>query len=175
VFSGLTIAGLGLYLFMRRWSGPGHPHAHVHDHSHHHHHHDHSGHAHTHDGSHRHHHEHGEHTPAAVSYRELIALGITGGIIPCPAALVVLLSAVALRRVGFGLFLILAFSVGLAAVLIAIGLLMVYAGRFMSRLKGEGPLLTRWLPMASAAVITLLGLAITFRALVTAGITAIRI
>ncbi len=175
VFSGLTIAGLGLYLFMRRWSGPGHHHSHAHDHSHHHHHHDHSGHAHTHDGSHRHHHEHGGHTPAAVSYRELLALGITGGIIPCPAALVVLLSAVALRRVGFGLFLILAFSVGLAAVLIAIGLLMVYAGRFMSRLKGEGPLLTRWLPMASAAVITLLGLAITFRALVTAGITAIRI
>jgi ABC-type nickel/cobalt efflux system permease component RcnA len=176
VFSGLTIAGLGLYLFIRRYSGPSHHlyDAHCHSH-HHHHHHDHSGHPHTHAGSHQHDHKYGDHPHAAVSYRELLALGITGGIIPCPAALVVLLSAVALHRVGFGLFLILAFSVGLAAVLIAIGLLMVYAGRFMSRLKGEGPLLTRWLPMASAAVITLLGLAITFRALVIAGFTAIRI
>ena len=73
-----------------------------------------------------------------VSLRELFALGITGGIVPCPAALVVLLSAVALRRVGFGLFLIVAFSVGLAAVLIAIGLLMVYARRLMARFQGEG-------------------------------------
>jgi len=171
VFSGLTIAGLGLYLFIRRYSGPSHYHSD--GHSHHHHHHDRFGNPHTHDGSHHHGHKHGDPTHAAVSYRELLALGITGGIIPCPAALVVLLSAVALRRVGFGLFLILAFSVGLAAVLIAIGLLMVHAGRFMSSLKGEGPLLTRWLPMASAAVITVLGLAITFRALVTAGLTAI--
>jgi ABC-type nickel/cobalt efflux system permease component RcnA len=174
VFSGLSIAGLGLYLFIRRYSGPIEYHTHAHGHTHHHHHHDHSGHTHTHDASH-HHHKPDDHTHTFVSYRELLTLGITGGIIPCPAALVVLLSAVALRRVGFGLFLILAFSVGLAAVLIAIGLLMVYAGRFMSSLKGEGPLLTRWLPMASAAVITLLGLAITFRALVTAGVTAIRI
>ena len=74
----------------------------------------------------------------AVSLRELFALGITGGIVPCPAALVVLLSAVALRRVGFGLFLIAAFSVGLAAVLIAIGLLMVYARRLMARFQGRG-------------------------------------
>jgi len=173
VFSGLTIAGLGLYLLTRRYSGPSHHHSD--GHSHHHHHHDHSGHTHTRGGSHHHDHKQFGDTHAAVSYRELLALGVTGGIIPCPAALVVLLSAVALHRVGFGLFLILAFSVGLAAVLIAIGLLMVYAGRFMSSLKGEGPLLTCWLPMASAAVITLLGLAITFRALVAAGLTAIRI
>jgi hypothetical protein len=57
---------------------------------------------------------------------------------------VVLLSAVALRRVGFGLFLIAAFSVGLAAVLIAIGLLMVYARRLMARFQGEGRVVTRW-------------------------------
>ena len=58
----------------------------------------------------------------------LVALGVSGGIVPCPAALVVLLSALSLNRVGFGLLLIVAFSVGLAAVLIATGLLMVYAG-----------------------------------------------
>ncbi len=104
-----------------------------------------------------------------------MALGITGGIVPCPAALVVLLSAIALHRVGFGLFLIVAFSVGLAAVLIAIGLLVVYAGRFMSRLRGDGRLINRWLPLTSAAVITFLGVTIAVRGLVAAGILQIRI
>ncbi|PYU97502.1 MAG: hypothetical protein DMG26_21195, partial [Acidobacteria bacterium] len=97
-------------------------------------------------------------------------MGVTGGMVPCPAALVVLLSAVALHRIAFGLFLIAAFSVGLAAVLISIGLLMVYAGQFVSRLHGDGPLMTRWLPLVSAAVITALGLAIAVRALVAAGL-----
>jgi ABC-type nickel/cobalt efflux system permease component RcnA len=102
-------------------------------------------------------------------------LGITGGIVPCPAALVVLLSALALRRVGFGLLLIVAFSVGLASVLIVIGLLMVYARRAMSRFHGEGPLITRWLPLTSSAVMTVLGLGIAVQALVTAGIVQIRL
>jgi nickel/cobalt exporter len=110
-----------------------------------------------------------------VSVKELLALGITGGIVPCPAALVVLLSAVALRRIGFGLLLIVAFSVGLAAVLVAIGLLMVHAGRLMARVHGTGPIITRWLPLASSAIITLLGLGIAVQALVSAGILQIRV
>jgi ABC-type nickel/cobalt efflux system permease component RcnA len=113
--------------------------------------------------------------PERVSYRELMALGVSGGIVPCPAALVVLLSAVTLHRVALGLFLIAAFSVGLAAVLIVIGLMMVCAGRFMSQIKGEGPLMTHWLPLTSAAFITILGMTITIRALVTAGVLQIRI
>lgn len=168
VASGLTIAGLGLVLFLRRWAGTAHPHPHEHPHAHGAH--DDPGHAH---GPHAHHHH-----PAPgerVSLRELVALGVTGGIVPCPAALVVLLSALALRRVGFGLLLIVAFSVGLAAVLIAIGLLMVYARRFMSRFHGEGPLITRWLPLSSAAVVTLLGVAIAVQALMTAGILQVRL
>lgn len=99
-----------------------------------------------------------------VSLSQLFVLGITGGIIPCPAALVVLLSAFALHRVGLGFFLIVAFSVGLAAVLICFGLLMVYARRFMSRLVTDGPLITRWLPVASAAFMTLLGTAVAVHA-----------
>ena len=86
-----------------------------------------------------------------------------------------LLSAVALRRVGFGLFLIVAFSVGLAAVLIAIGLLMVYARRLMARVEADGPLITRWLPLTSSAVITVLGIAIAVQAVVNAGILTIRL
>jgi nickel/cobalt transporter (NicO) family protein len=110
-----------------------------------------------------------------VSYQQVLALGITGGIVPCPAALVVLLSAVALNRVAFGLFLIVAFSVGLAAVLIAVGLLMVYARRFITKFRSDGRLITRWLPLTSAAVITVLGLAIAIRSLVTGGILLIRV
>ena len=87
---------------------------------------------------------------------------------PCPAALVVLLSALSLGRVAFGLLLIAAFSIGLAGVLVAIGLLMVYARRFMSRVRADGPIVTRWLPLTSAAVMTVLGLAIAMQALVTA-------
>jgi ABC-type nickel/cobalt efflux system permease component RcnA len=99
-----------------------------------------------------------------VSLRQLWALGITGGIVPCPAALVVLLSALSLRRVGFGLLLIVAFSLGLALVLIAIGMLMVYARRLVARFDERGPLVTRWLPLASSAVMVLLGVSIALQA-----------
>jgi ABC-type nickel/cobalt efflux system permease component RcnA len=169
--SGLTIAGLGLSLLWHRLRG-GPP---THDH-HHHHHHAHEGHAHSHPhgdhvdecahgDDHAHGHGHHHHEPGAVTLRQLWALGITGGIVPCPAALVVLLSALSLRRVGFGLLLIVAFSVGLALVLIAIGLLMVYARRLVARFDERGPLVTRWLPLASSAVMTLIGVSIAAQAL----------
>ena len=104
-----------------------------------------------------------------VSLRQLLALGITGGIVPCPAALVVLLSAVSLHRIGFGLLLIVAFSAGLAMVLVAIGLLMVYAQRFMARFQGDGAMLTRWLPLTSAVLTTGVGIAMVVQALGSAG------
>ena len=74
-----------------------------------------------------------------------------------------------MQRVGFGLLLIVAFSVGLAAVLIAIGLLMVYARRFMARFQGDGRLTARWLPLTSSAFIVLFGAALTWQALQSAG------
>jgi ABC-type nickel/cobalt efflux system permease component RcnA len=145
VASGLTIAGLGAYLLLRRYRGVQ---------AHHHH-----GHAHDHDHPHTHHHPHGD-----VTLKELVTLGVTGGIVPCPAALVVLLGALSLGRVGFGLVLIVAFSLGLAAVLIVTGLLMVHARRLMARVQGDGALVTRWLPLASSAVITVVGLAVAAQA-----------
>ena len=155
VASGLTVAGLGVVLFLRRYGSASRSH----------------GHDHAHDDHHHHAHGHQHHHPGAdVSLKELVALGVTGGIVPCPAALVVLLSALALGRLGFGLVLIVAFSVGLAAVLIAIGLLVLHARRFMARWRGEGVLLTRWLPLTSSVAITGLGLAIAAQALRTAGI-----
>ncbi len=160
---------------------PALPHSHRHgthdeDHAH-----DHAGHSHTH-GDHEHHdhdHDHGHnHAPQshvssgeALSWRNLLALGISGGLLPCPSALILMLSAIALHQVGLGLILIMAFSVGLAGVLTSIGLIMVYAGRFLERLPVRHTALTaRFLPMASATFITLAGLLITVRALVEAGV-----
>jgi ABC-type nickel/cobalt efflux system permease component RcnA len=119
-----------------------------------------------HDHGHGHHHHHVPDGP--VSLRALVALGVSGGIVPCPAALVVLLSAVAMGRIGLGFLLIVAFSVGLAAVLIAIGLVVVYARRLAARFDRsgvDGPLVRRWLPLTSAAVITASGVVITVQAL----------
>ncbi len=172
--SGLTIAGLGAWLFLQRyatWDAQGHHHPHG-DHDHHPHGHHHDDH---HNARHGHHDHHDHHHHAAASLRQLCTLGITGGLLPCPAALVVLLSAIALRRTGFGLLLIVAFSFGLATVLIAIGLLMVYARRFMARVHGDGRIVGRWLPLTSAAVITVLGVTIAIQALISAGIVQVRL
>jgi high-affinity nickel-transport protein len=79
----------------------------------------------------------------------------------------VLLSAFALHRIGLGFFLIVAFSIGLAGVLIGFGMFMVYARRFMARLQIDGPLTRRWLPAASSAFITALGLILAIQALST--------
>ncbi len=183
VASGLTIFGMGVALFFRYLRG-GHSHAHGHEGGHHHGTHYHSHHQggarHDHGVNLEHSHDRGgdllrhrslgiERRGVEVSYRDLFALGITGGIIPCPAALVVLLSAISLGRVGFGLILIIAFSVGLALVLMAIGLLMVYARGLMAAWSGEGHLIQR-LPLLSSVVIVIFGCAIALQALIAGGV-----
>lgn len=90
-------------------------------------------------------------------------MGISGGIIPCPTALVVLLAAISLHRVGYGLVLILAFSVGLAAAMTAIGIVAVSAKRAFSRIDFERGAV-RLLPAVSAVVIVGFGLVMTVRA-----------
>jgi high-affinity nickel-transport protein len=157
--SGLTVMGVGILMFLRRLTGEAGDHSHV------------SGEPHSHwflsilkpprplqsapavskDSG------------QPISLGQLCALGITGGIVPCPAALVVLLSAFSLHRIGFGLFLITAFSFGLALVLVAVGLTMVYAGRFLSRI-GPGGNLQRYLPVLSSGFMVILGLGITISA-----------
>jgi ABC-type nickel/cobalt efflux system permease component RcnA len=96
-------------------------------------------------------------------------LGISGGLVPCPSALVVLLSAVALGRVGFGLLLVFAFSLGLAGVLTGLGLLLVSAKRLFERVPTQMRLV-RILPALSALFVALLGLGITTQALVEIGL-----
>jgi ABC-type nickel/cobalt efflux system permease component RcnA len=143
--SGLTILGVGVSLFRQRLSRFRHEH-----------------------GPHGHSHE----IPPEITFRNLLALGFSGGIVPCPSALVVLLSAIALHRVGTGLLFIIAFSLGLASVLVAIGILVVRASRLLSRFNADrGP--TRFVPLASAAIISVLGLGMAVQALSGVSLTSL--
>jgi len=111
--------------------------------------------------SHGHHHHH--HPDAQTSFRSLLAVGVSGGLLPCPSALVVLLAAISLHRVAFGLVLILAFSAGLALSITGIGLVAVLARSVFRRRSFDGRLVSLF-PAASALVILSAGLAMTVRA-----------
>jgi len=138
--------------------GPEREHDHDHDHGH-----DHA------DGHDDHDHEHGHaHPPLPApgerpTFGQLLALGVSGGIVPCPAALAVLLAAVSYGQFVRGLALVAIFSVGMAAVLVAIGILMLkaadVAGRYMSQGKW-----TRIVPVVSAALVLVLGVILTANA-----------
>ena len=106
--------------------------------------------------------------PDKITLGSLVALGVSGGMVPCPSALVVLLSAVALGRVAFGLVLIVAFSLGLAMVLIVIGLLILRARQAFERFRWSGGLFER-LPVVSALAVTVVGGLIAWRSLAVAG------
>ena len=95
-------------------------------------------------------------------------LGISGGLLPCPSALVVLLAAVSLHRVGYGLLLVVAFSLGLATALTGVGLVFVYARHLLKGPMSSGRI-ARVVPVVSAAVITCVGAAICYEALANAG------
>jgi ABC-type nickel/cobalt efflux system permease component RcnA len=99
----------------------------------------------------------------------LLALGISGGILPCPSALVVLLGAIALNRIGFGLVLVLSFSLGLAGALTAIGMTFIYAGRLFNRFPSQGRII-RFVPVLSALFVSLIGVGILIKALGEIGI-----
>jgi nickel/cobalt transporter (NicO) family protein len=119
-----------------------------------------------HDHGHPGHHHH--HPPGPIKMRELMGLGVSGGIVPCPSALVVLIAAISQHRLGFGMILIVAFSLGLAATLTAVGLAVIYGGRLVARLRPErrifGSRVAGALPAISASVIVVAGALITIRA-----------
>jgi nickel/cobalt exporter len=156
--SGLSIVAIGGWMLYKRLRRAGHTHSHSHDHEHHHH-----DHPHDHEHTHSHDHSHGPgghtHMPDEMSWSGLAALGASGGLVPCESALVLLLTAIALRRVGLGLLLLISFSLGLALVLMAIGILVIYAKNLLPSSSG-GPFF-RWMPVASAAVVMLLGVVMT--------------
>jgi ABC-type nickel/cobalt efflux system permease component RcnA len=152
--SGLSIMWVGGMLFYRRLrAARGHRHHHYHHHG---------NLVHDHGDGHVH-----SHIPEGdVSMASLMALGASGGLVPCPSALVLLLSSVALGRIALGLTLLVAFSTGLAVVLMAIGMAALYARHWLpdSEKTARG-VAFRYLPVASAAVIACVGAVMTAVAL----------
>jgi nickel/cobalt transporter (NicO) family protein len=180
ILSGLLIVGLGLYLLWQRYQywrrtrsavAKKRPRtlslkpvagkmpsgrfqiqkSSLHDHSH--------GNMHDHGDGHVHSHE----VPEVIAWRSLIALGISGGLVPCPDAIAILLVAMAINRILLGLALIASFSFGLAVVLIFIGLLMVNSRRLFDRM-GVFDRVAPVLPIVSAVVVLALGAALTMGA-----------
>jgi nickel/cobalt transporter (NicO) family protein len=158
VASGAMVIAIGLWAIwsrLRRWRAMRAEHDHGHHRGH-----DHGGHSHSH-----------SHRPsgAPITTRSLIALGVSGGIVPCPSALVVLVAAISQHRLGLGLALILAFSIGLAATLTAVGLAVLHGGRLIQRLRPErrlfGGRIAGVLPALSATLIVVAGSLITLRAI----------
>jgi len=97
-------------------------------------------------------------------------MGITGGLLPCPSALIVLLSAIGLHRLAYGIVLVVAFSIGLAGVLTGIGVAIARGVPLLGRLPGRsrwGSIMrvTRFASVGGAAVITIAGTGLTLQAL----------
>jgi nickel/cobalt transporter (NicO) family protein len=136
--SGVMVVAIGITVFRSRIR---HRRAHTHGHDHHH-----------------------RHEDEQLGRGSLLAVGISGGLLPCPSALVVLLAAISLHRVAFGMILILAFSAGLALSITGIGLIAVLAKQVFRRASFNGRVI-RLLPAASALVILAAGVAMTARAL----------
>ncbi|MEE1765131.1 HoxN/HupN/NixA family nickel/cobalt transporter [Streptomyces sp. SP18BB07] len=172
ILAGIAVLIVGVRLLARRWRQRHDPH---HEH---HHHHGHAHHAHDHhsDADHGDHgssasgnapavlaSEHRHASPAMPSgFRSIATMGVSGGIIPCPEALSVLLLAIALHRTALGLAMVVAFSIGLAAVLVGLGLVLVSTRSTLDRFRrpGNSALVAR-LPLVSAAVVTVLALTMT--------------
>jgi ABC-type nickel/cobalt efflux system permease component RcnA len=151
--SGVLVVLVGASVLRQRLRsrphGPDHDHHHDHGHDHH---------------DHHHHHAHHHHHEDRLTSKGILGVGIAAGLLPCPSALVVLLSAIALHRIVLGLALIVAFSLGLAATITGIGLVAVLARRTFGRVSLDGTVV-RSLPAVSAALILVVGLVITVRAL----------
>lgn len=162
--SGLLVLLIGLSLFRTRllaWLGyetnqPHHADAHEHndlDPS--------NAFVHTHDG-----HTHSHLPPQTVTWSSLLALGISGGLLPCPSALVLMLAAIAAERIAYGLLLTLAFSVGLAATLMCIGLMFLYFGKLLDSPALKQNSVIKALPVFSAFVIACVGAVICYNSLI---------
>jgi ABC-type nickel/cobalt efflux system permease component RcnA len=147
-------------------------HGHAHDEHDHEHHHEHEAHTHTHEetpGEHSHggvRHSHLPPTGTTITWRSLFVLGLAGGLIPSTSALLILLGSIAAGRPAFGFVLVLAFGVGMAAVMAGIGLAMVYARGRLERVGSASPIgrVTAYVPLAAAVLVFTLGVYLTAQA-----------
>ena len=134
LISAVIIISTAFWMFWRTWRGERNWLENMHEHDHEHHHHDHEDH---HDHGHHHHHEHGEYQDAharahandikrrfdgrEVTNWQILLFGLTGGLIPCPAAITVLLICIQLKALTLGATLVVSFSLGLALTLVTVG------------------------------------------------------
>lgn len=139
--------------------------------------------------SHAHSHHHGDHsgtesnptvrTPEQgeekVSLWALISLGVSGGMVPCPEALMVLLGAISLNRLLLGMAVLVSFSAGLASLLILIGILVVTASNRVSKKYYPSDATIRKVSIAAYSFICVMGLVIAVRSLTSAGILVINV
>ena len=150
LLSGVLVVLLALRMFLRLRSS----HRHHHD-GHHHHDHDHHHHDHSHDHGHPHH--HGQ-PKTGASIADIVWFGFTGGLLPCPAAIAVLLVCIQLKQFTLGIAMVAAFSVGLAATLVTIGVAASWASRKASRTWPWFDRIAQRLPYLSAGIVLILGL-----------------
>lgn len=137
LFSGILVLGVGLWMLSRSRSSSRHPHPH--------------------------HHHPSRVNEGPIETAGIVTLGISGGIVPCPAAIVILLVAISTGRLVEGLLVVLSFSIGLTAALIALGLLVRKAASAVVRWMGSESKAAEVLPKLSAGFIALLGLVMTVR------------
>lgn len=116
---------------------------------------------HTHGGS-----THSHLPPKKVTWKNLLALGISGGLLPCPSALVLMLAAISKERIGYGLILTFVFSLGLATTLTVVGLAFLYGGRIFDRPTLSENKVIKILPAFSAFVIACVGAVICYQSLI---------
>jgi nickel/cobalt transporter (NicO) family protein len=148
IASGVLVAAVGVAMLVGVFRSHDHHHAHDHDHDHDHHH----GHA----------HPQRSRRPRRLS---LVGMGIAGGLVPSPSALIVLLGAVGLGRTAFGVLLVVAYGVGMAATLTAAGLLLVrLRDRWTSRPRRTLARLAALAPTGTAALVLCVGLGLAGRA-----------
>ncbi|CUA22743.1 TPA: nickel/cobalt efflux protein RcnA [Escherichia coli] len=145
LISAVIIIGTAFWMFWRTWRGERNWLENIHEHDHEHHHHDHEHHQdhdhdHDHDHEHHHHHEHGDNEEyqdaqarahandikrrfdgREVTNWQILLFGLTGGLIPCPAAITVLLICIQLKALTLGATLVVSFSIGLALTLVTVG------------------------------------------------------
>ncbi|HEY0797719.1 MAG TPA: hypothetical protein VGD50_01145 [Candidatus Baltobacteraceae bacterium] len=136
------------------------------------------GHVHTHGGTHDHHHGDGDQGHSHVipgtgpiDFRGAVVAAMSGGVAPCPAAIVVMLAALRLNELGYGLVLIVIFSLGLATVLTALGIAVVHGSALVSR-SGKFERLVNAGPLISATLISIVGAVMLGQGFVAQGVHA---
>ncbi|MDP9110172.1 MAG: hypothetical protein M3M96_00865 [Candidatus Eremiobacteraeota bacterium] len=151
--SGVAVAFIGAralarYIVTRRSAAHSHSHdgAHQHDHDH----------DHNHGHDHAHGHSHAIPGNQPLNFKAAVWAAMSGGVAPCPAAIVVLLAALRLHKIGYGVLLIVIFSLGLAAVLTGLGIGVVHGAAWLSK-RSQFTTFVRYGPLASACVISVIG------------------